>query len=249
MYIKDYLAGSGTFNQSGSTALLKLYRHWKPGAGSNFNSTSGTVQFTGAGSSSDFSTGSIQYNNVIIDAGIDPKFSNTGKPLIYVSGNFTNYNTSLNSNNSSTIVFNGRTDQTISSASSGTNCTFGNLTVDKDAGVLSLLSNVFVAGNTSIDNGTYKLGTYTTNRKSSGGTFNISTDAVLQAGGNTGGLTGSNFPSNYTTINLEPSSTVEFNGANQTVPNLAYGNLVLSGSTRRSCQNHAFHCVNHCRKF
>ncbi len=41
LYIKDYAAGGGAFNQTGSNALFKIFHDWKPGTGSTFNSKSG----------------------------------------------------------------------------------------------------------------------------------------------------------------------------------------------------------------
>ncbi len=67
-----------------------------------------------------------------------------------------------------------------------------------------------------------------------GGTLLISPGGILKLGGNTGGIGNSNFPANYNTVTLDSTSTVEFNGAAQTIPQptavTIYGNLTLSGS-------------------
>ena len=105
--IKDYLAGAGTFNQTGAGALCKVYRHWKPGTGSVFNSTAGTVQFTGTSTAADFAAGTRQFSNIIIDAGVSPDLSGTAGSTITVSGNFTNNNATLAAQTALTITLNG----------------------------------------------------------------------------------------------------------------------------------------------
>jgi len=226
LYTKDYPASAGTFNQTGSTALFKVFHDWKPGTGSVFNSTAGTVQFTGSGGGGpDFATGSRQFSNVIIDAGVSPVFDNVSGGTIPISGNFTNNNTALTVTANATFTFNGSGSQTIYSASTGTNTTFGNLVIANTGNTVTLTSNVNVAGNLSVSSGTLDLATYTANRKSAGGTITVSNNATLKIGGT------NTFPSNYTTHTLVVASTVEYSGTNQIVSNETYGNLKLSSSS------------------
>jgi len=229
VFFKDILPGTGVFNQTGASAIVKVNRHWKFGAGSVFNSTAGTIQFAGSGTQSDFSVGTRQFTNVIIDAGVNPGFSVTPGSTILISGNFTNNNNALTNTTNASFVFNGSANQTITSVT-GTGTTFGNLTIDKSAGVVSLLSNCYVAGNTTITNGTYDLSTFISNRGVAGGTLTVSAGATLKVGGTTGGITGSNFPLNFTVNTLSPTSTVHYSGANQTVASFSYGHLTLSGN-------------------
>jgi len=141
--VKDLkFTGAGTFNQSGSS-LLTVSHDYKNNGGGTFNSIGGTIQFTGSGGGGpDFSTGTNQFFNMIINSGIYPKFSNVTPCKIKVAGNFTNNNSSLDCLTAE-FIFNGTSDQTISSACSpvpGSN-TFGKLTID-NPGTVTLLTNV-----------------------------------------------------------------------------------------------------------
>jgi Secretion system C-terminal sorting domain len=78
-----------------------------------------------------------------------------------------------------------------------------------------------------------------TNTINAGGTFKSSlylrANSILKLGGSSNGITGSNFPANFTAYNLDPTSTVLFYGAAQTIPGAAnsvnaYGNITLSGT-------------------
>src|SRR5262249_44335727 len=61
-------------------------------------------------------------------------------------------------------------------------------------------------------------------RSGAGGTLTVSNGAFLKIGGT------NTFPSNYSTHTLGATSTVEYEGTNQTVTNESYGHLTLSGS-------------------
>lgn len=236
IYTKDYPASAGTFNQTGSSALFEIFHDWKPGAGSNFNSTAGTVQFTGsAGGGANFATGTRQFTNIIVDAGVDPAFDNASSSSIPVSGDFTNNNTALNLSTNGSFTINGTGNQTISSASTGTNATFGNLTIDKSSGTVTLVSNVFIAADATITSGVFDLSTYTANRKSSGGTLIVSAGATIKLAAASGGQTGSNFPGNFTTISLNATSTVVYHGSNAVTQTIyaspTYGHLTLTNGS------------------
>jgi len=60
--------------------------------------------------------GDIQFFNVLIDDGADPKFDSSGKDnTIKISGNYTN-NSDIAKVKGTTFIFNGTGDQTIYSA-------------------------------------------------------------------------------------------------------------------------------------
>jgi uncharacterized repeat protein (TIGR01451 family) len=104
---------------------------------------------------------------------------------------------------------------------------YGNLTISA-SGTKTLAGNQGVAGNLTIAAGTLVLGSYTLNRTSAGGMLTLSNGATLKIGGTNA------LPANYSTHAIGASSTIEFNGTNQTVGALNssqnYGNLTLSGS-------------------
>ena len=141
-------AGAGTFiqNENDGISLLTISHDYKNEGGGSFNSTGGTIQFTGSGGrAADFSTGTNQFYNIIVDAGVDPKFDNSGGGIISVAGNFTNNNSSLDVTNS-VFTFNGTGDQQISSASTTADVlsTFGTLIIDKPSGTAQLLTDIGV---------------------------------------------------------------------------------------------------------
>jgi len=142
------LKNGSTYNQTGGE--LQVDHDLKIPAGTTFNSTGGTVHFTGlAGGGADY-RGNVQFYNVVIDDGADPKFNNDGDDVtINISGNFTNNNADMDKVDKTTFVFNGTGDQTISSAMVPTapdynETTFGTLVIDKPSGAITLLSDIAV---------------------------------------------------------------------------------------------------------
>ncbi|SDF68010.1 hypothetical protein [Chitinophaga filiformis] len=91
----------------------------------------------------------------------------------------------------------------------------------------ALNSTTSAAGRINVVAGTLDLSTFTANRGTTvaGGTFTVANGATLKIGGT------NTFPSNYATHSLSLTSTVEYNGAAQTVSADTYGNLTLSGSS------------------
>jgi len=147
--------GAGTFNQSG-TSVLTVSHDYKNNGSGTFNSTGGTIQFTGAaGPAARFDTGTNQFYNVIIDAGVDPNFDNGTGGIIKVAGNYTNNNSGLDVTTAE-FTFNESGDQTITSASTPlpATTTFGNLVIDKPSGTIKLLTDVAVENTFTETNGT-----------------------------------------------------------------------------------------------
>ncbi len=117
--------------------------------------------------------------------------------------------------------------------------------------------NLSLAGSVTVDNidsnltinnaAVLDINTRQLNRNSNGGTLFLNDSGSIKlsgssssAGGGTATLiTGSNFPSGFTTCNLNTTGTVNFNGANQTIPGITenvkyYGNLTMSGGGVKS---------------
>ncbi len=91
-----------------------------------------------------------------------------------------------------------------------------------------------IASNLYVDAGVLDLVDRSLNRTATGGgTMNVANGAMLRLNGN------SNFPANFSTVDLGSSSTVEYYGAAQTVANVAkgYGNLHLTGSGTKTMPN------------
>jgi hypothetical protein len=120
---------------------------------------------------------------------------------------------------SSTVEYAG-SSQTVSAES------YGNLTIS-GSGTKILATTTTVAGDLTVSAGTFDLQSWTANRSAVGGTLTVSNGAVLSVG-NT-----NNFPANYTTVALGPTSTVNYDADSgaQTVSAQTYGHLTLSGSS------------------
>lgn len=119
-----------------------------------------------------------------------------------------------------TVEYNRAGDQTVYAT------TYNNLIIS-NSGTKSLAANTAIAGNLSINtDATLNLLTHTANRSSAGGTLTVSSNANLIVGGAT------NFPLNYSTVNLNATSTVNYNSGTQTISGQTYGNLTLSGGTK-----------------
>jgi hypothetical protein len=120
-------------------------------------------------------------------------------------------------------------------ASSGTQTiagqTYNNLVLS-GGGTKTASGNITINSDLTISAGTLALGTYTANRATSGGTLTLASGTTLKVGGTTGGISGSNFPTNFSTVTL--NGTVEFSGSGAQVSVLNYTNLALSGSGTKS---------------
>lgn len=98
-------------------------------------------------------------------------------------------------------------------------------------------------GNLTINNASVlNLNALQWNRNSNGGTLQLKNTATLKLngigsvanGGTVTPISGSNFPSGFTTVTIDSTSTLDFGSAVQTIPSptadFVYGNLVLGGS-------------------
>lgn len=90
----------------------------------------------------------------------------------------------------------------------------------------ALRSSATTYGNIYVNGGTFDLAGFTADRGTSttGGTISVANGATLKIGGAT------TFPANYNTTSLSLTSTVEYNGGNQTIAAKTYGNLKLSSA-------------------
>ncbi|HLF14942.1 MAG TPA: hypothetical protein VI932_08660, partial [Bacteroidota bacterium] len=168
-------------------------------------------------------SGNLTFNSPASVAGVAVVNMSGGNGQLRIGGNLTLTNGSgtLTPGTSGTVVIDGSGSQTVTGGSS---IAFFNFTVDKSAGTATPGSNLTVGGNLSVLTGTLDLSTYSANRTAAGGTIAVSGGATLRIGGTNG------FPSNYSTVSLNPASTVEYYGSNQTIATAAYGNLTLDGT-------------------
>jgi len=147
--VKDLeIKNGGIYNQSDGE--LNVSHDFKCDVGNTFSATGGTVHFIGEAGGGGKYKGDIQFFNVLIDDGADPKFNNDGDHVtIKIAGNFENNNADMHKVDKTTFIFNGTGDQTIYSAMVPTpddykETTFGTLIIDKPSGALTLLSDISV---------------------------------------------------------------------------------------------------------
>ena len=214
-------ASSSTFTQLGGTFRL---RHNFTNLGV-FDSTGGTIEFAGAGAGANAfdAPGRNQFNNVVVNSGVNTDFSSKADAQILVAGDWTMNGTADLITRNTRVTFNGNGAQTIGGAQQ---TTFRNLFVDKTAGTSVTLarSALVTNGDVIVVSGTLDLATFTLNRSAPGGEIGVVTGAFLKIGGT------NSFPLNYAIHSFNPTSTVDYYGTSQTVTAETYGHLNLSTS-------------------
>ncbi|MES2559110.1 MAG: T9SS type A sorting domain-containing protein [Bacteroidota bacterium] len=151
----------------------------------------------------------------------------TNNPVLNLAGNFINNGTFTAG--SGLFTLNGAT-QTIGGTT--TPATLGSLTVSSTV-LATLLVDATISGNLNVSTTRiFDLGTFSCNRTAAGGTLTVA--GTLKLGANTGGQTGSNFPTNFSSL-VFTGGTIEYNGSNaitQTVfATTAYHNLTLTNGS------------------
>jgi hypothetical protein len=243
------IGGTGTLPSNysthsiGATSTINYYGTTQTVAALNSSQNYGYLTISGSGTKTlagnenvagdlTISAGTFDLGSYTIDrasAGGTLTLSNGATLMIGGTGTFpANYSThSIGA--TSTINYYGTT-QTVATLNSSQN--YGYLTIS-GSGTRTLAGNVGVVNDLTISGGIFDLGTNTCNRTAAGGTFSVSTGATLKAGGSSGGITGSNFPINYSTNTL--SGTVEYSGTGaQTIPVLNYTGLAFSNVGTKS---------------
>lgn len=225
-------SGSPAGNYSQSAGTLEIYRDYK--SGGVFNSTGGNINFSGNATTPTFTSGTNQFFNVTVASGVSPKFDAAASSAFSVAGDFY-YNSLTAIGVNSTITFNGSGAQSVYTVVATSSSAFGNITINKTSGTATLLANIRLAGNLTISNGTLDLDVNAANRLTAGGTLSVSATGKLKLGANTGGQTGSNFPTNFSTVTLTTGSTIDYSGSSsitQTIySGVTYSNLTLTNST------------------
>jgi hypothetical protein len=221
------LAGTGSLTQGANSSLY---------VGGTFTTTTvnltavpNLVVYNGTGAQAIRGT---NYNNLTISG--TRTTNNVTLPnggTIGISGTFTPSATFTTGNyvtTGNTVDFNGSGSQSVPALGSAN---YNNLT-HSGSGTATLSANIGVAGNLTVSGGTLDLSTFTANRATAGGTLSLASGATLKVGGSSGGVTGSNFPNNFTTNTL--NGTVEFTGTGaQTIPVFNYTHLTFSnGGTK-----------------
>lgn len=166
-------------------------------------------------------------------------------PQFYFKGNIT-FNDNGTTSFPGTYYFDGGANQVLTNDCASSSARFGEVEIGKfKATSLTVTGNY--AFNTHADTRNLVINEGSTLVLPDNSAFNqfvpnrgaliIKSNATLKLGDNSGGLTGSNFPLNYSFISISKGSIVEYNSL---APNdqiiytgLEYGNLVLSNSSRK----------------
>ena len=167
-------------------------------------------------------TGTVTAGSISASGGGSVTFTDAG--TLNVSGNFASGATYTAS--TGTVVYNGTGAQTVGAYG------YYNLTVNKSAGTATTSGNITIGNNLTLTTGTLNIAANSIDRGTAGGTFTLSSGSLLQ-------IAAANLPANYTTVSIDPNSTVEYNPSfNMTVPapggSANYGNLLLSNSGNRT---------------
>lgn len=217
--------GAGSLNVSGNLSCgaiigaqstITIGGSFSP---SSFTSNTSTVHFNGTGAQN---IPAFNYNNLTSSS----TGSRTMNGTIGISGAFTPGSNSYTIAGS-TVNYNGTTSQQVASftynnltaSGSGTKTLTGNIIVN---------NNLLVSGTAILASGMYQITGNAT------GTLTLGAGTKLSLG-DVDDPTNVRFPLNYTTINLNNSSTVTYqSGGNQTVDGLPYGNLEINGNGIKS---------------
>jgi hypothetical protein len=207
----------GTYNQQGG--YIYFEHDWRNNG--TFTATAGTVEFTGnaSGAGGDF-FGVNQFFNVVVDAGVDPRFDRNSGTSISIAGDFVNNNATLDNNTNVTFTFNGSSNQVVYSAS--TKSTFGNLVVDKASGAVTLSSALVVSGNVTINDGSLNLGTNLLSRATYGGALTLNGDSVMIVGGP--------LPTNFANVTVAPGAAIQYSDVVRLAISSANGSCRVIGT-------------------
>ncbi len=141
--VKDFDASAGAIVYQSGSSIFQVSHDYKNGG--TFNSSGGSIQFTGNGGGKNWDTktgGAIhRFYNVVIDAGVTVLFDGKTSPSIEVRGSWTNNGFSSLTGRLTTVTFSGTNDQYVGGRSI---TTFRDLIVDKGSGALFLRTNVIV---------------------------------------------------------------------------------------------------------
>ncbi|MGH2568039.1 MAG: beta strand repeat-containing protein, partial [Bacteroidota bacterium] len=213
-------AANGAFNNmtvAGSVTLVSDL------ATTNLTVASGTFTTFDGTSSWDVDVN----GNVTLTAG-----TVTFDALVNVAGNFTN---NLGGGDTftaiaSTLTFDGTGTQTLGGTAASAQYVLGTVVVNGTANTVDLqTSNAKVEGDLTVTAGTLDLNANTLNQNTpTSDTFTLGAGTTLLVGG------ASNFPAGFLTYTLNATSTVNYDGAAQTVFGTTYGILTLSGTDTKT---------------
>lgn len=174
----------------------------------------GNLQLSAPGGELDLGAALTVAGNVEINSST---ILNAGSSGISVGGNWSRTTTGLFVPGSSTVTFTGTATQFVSASA------FNNITVNKPAGTLTLLGNLTLHGDISIQSGTLDAGAYAVSRTATGGVATLAAGTTARFGSTTAEF------ANFALLSADAASTIEYYGSPaRGIPPITYGNLVIS---------------------
>jgi len=163
---KDFKIEKATavFNQSGSASLITIGHDYKTKKGGTFNSTGGTVKWTGVkkgGNGVTFNDGTNQFFNIQFEGPEHPNIQKKGGTIL-ARGSWTNNNPNLDlaSDKDVFVIFNGSSAQTIGGTAS---TTFDYLEINTSGGaIVTLTGDQVVNTDLTITAGTLEINSIST---------------------------------------------------------------------------------------
>jgi hypothetical protein len=220
--------GTGILNLGGTGTAL--------GTGGTFTRGTGTVNFNRSGTQT---VAGYTYNNLTL-SGTSSKTTTgiTVNGILSMEGDATvSLSATPTYGSAATLQYKGSGTLTTTTVEFPNNFSgTGGLIIDQGTGNTINLnaSKTALAGNLNIKSGTLNLSTFTANRAS--GTLTLTITGTLKLSGTSGGQTGSNFPTGYTTLTMT-GGTVDYAAATglQTIyATPAYNNLTLENTSGAS---------------
>lgn len=140
---------------------------------------------------------------------------NGGSVTARVAGDWINNGTFTPGSGS--VIFDGTGSQTVGASN------FNNFIVNKASGVATLSGDLTINGNATLTSGHLDALSYNLTRTTLGGAATIGAGGSIDFAGSSVQII------NFQNVNIDPSSTVTFNGTDtQSIPPVAFGNLVIS---------------------
>ncbi|MER2997339.1 T9SS type A sorting domain-containing protein [Pontibacter populi] len=226
----NFTGGTSTVIYNGTAAQVVAgvpYHHL------TINKTTGTATYTSASAQS--ITGNLTVNNTGTLAMAIPAINVAGNisitsgalqgnaATIDLKGNWSTANTSSFVPGTSTVIFSGSTDQTVSATN------FNNLS-KTNTNTLTTTGNSTLNGSLNVQSGMLILNSHTMNRTGAGGTLTLADGATLRIN-NT-----ATYPANFTTNTLGVNSSVIYSGGNLAIAPVTYGYLTLQDGSTRALQ-------------
>jgi hypothetical protein len=199
------------------------------GTGGIFNAGTGTVEY--ARSSTGQTCAAVTYNNLTLSGALAKTFATTptvngklsleGTATVVVTTGVVTYGLNATLQYNTTALRTATPEEWITPFTAAGGVIIANTGIVTSISVKAFSGAPLTINNgATLDNGGFAITGGSTLSIGSGGTLKLSGTSV--------------FPTGFTTVTVDPASTVEYSGGAQTVATRNYGNLVLSGTGNKT---------------